>query len=116
MALCRHNIRFPDKWKWKTTYDKLHNIKNTFNHFQIPYHHKPDEHCEWVTNSTQPMDEMEANRFFCESKYVWDNILTQQASHIDMMVAPTKRFDNLEVKCKKWSEYLRATYPHSCSI
>lgn len=104
MALCRHDIRFPDKWKWKTKYDKLHNLKNTFNHFQIPYHHKPCEHCEWVKNSTQGMDEMEANHFFCENKYVWDNILTKQASHIDMLVAPTKRFENLEVKCKKWSK------------
>jgi hypothetical protein len=48
------------------------------------------------------MDEMEANYFFCESRYVWDNILTQQASHIDMMVHPTKRFENLETKCRKW--------------
>jgi hypothetical protein len=48
------------------------------------------------------MDEIEANHFFCESRYVWDNILIQQASHIDMMVHPAQRFENLETKCRKW--------------
>ena len=58
------------------------------------------------------MDEMEANHFFCESRYVWGNILTKQASHIDMMVHPTARFENLETKCRKWMKKYGGKAPY----